>query len=110
MGKPLNKREREYIKPAVIYDWEIHLWPGRKDGVWDGDKILPVKVGAMAESLIKRGYLERLGSVIRATEKTKALKCRTGNCLYGRLYDDNDVDSGECPDCDGGMMFEGANQ
>ncbi|EWF84172.1 hypothetical protein L373_04204 [Klebsiella michiganensis] len=64
----------------------------------------------MAESLIKRGYLERLGSVIRATEKTKALKCRAGNCLYGRLYDDNDVDSGQCPDCDGGMMFEGANQ
>lgn len=47
MDKPLNKREREYIKPAVIYDWEIHLWPGRKDGVWDGDKILPVKVGSM---------------------------------------------------------------
>lgn len=39
-----------------------------------------------------------------------ALKCRAGNCLYGRLYDDNDVDSGKCPDCDGGMMFEGANQ
>ncbi|MCT4705872.1 hypothetical protein MUA03_08125 [Enterobacteriaceae bacterium H16N7] len=108
--KPLTRRERKYLQPAIVYGWEIHLWPGRKDGAWDADSILPVKVGKMAESLIARGYLERIERVIRPTKKALALKCRRGDCSHGRLYDENDMEAGRCPECEDGILPEASNE
>jgi hypothetical protein len=75
MDKPLNKREREFLKPAIVHGWEIEISPFRKTALWDGDSLLPV-IGTMAESLIKRGYLERVSmgfgrDIIRATARLK---------------------------------------
>ena len=105
--KPLSKRELKYIQPAVVHGWEMEFWPGRKDALWDGDCHMPVKVGAMAESLIARGYLERIAHVIRATSKACALKCHTGGCIGGRLYDENNIEIGKCPECEDGIRPEG---
>ncbi|HBR3033950.1 hypothetical protein J6O57_12215 [Escherichia coli] len=112
MDKPLNKREREFLKPAIVHLWEIEISPVRKTALWDGDSLLPVRVGAMAESLIKRGYLERVSmgfgrDIIRATEKAKNLRCY--RCSYGRTIK-NGQQAGPCPHCDGGIKPEGANQ
>lgn len=30
MDKPLNKREREFLKPAIVHYWEIEISPTRK--------------------------------------------------------------------------------
>lgn len=51
-----------------------------------------------------------LVEALELKEEQRANWFQMAQCLYGRLYDDKDVDSGKCPDCDGGMMFEGANQ
>lgn len=107
--KSLTKRERKYLHPAIVYGWAIHLWPGRKDGVWDADSIMPVKVGEMAKSLIARGYLERAGHTIRATKKALALKCHRGDCSRGMLYDENDMETGKCPECEDGIKLEVSN-
>ena len=112
MFKPLNKREREFLKPAIIHGCEIEISPFRKTALWDGDSVLPVRVGAMAENLIKRGYLERISlgfgrDIIRATEKAKDLRCY--RCSYGRIIKKGQQ-AGPCPHCDGGIKPEVVNQ
>ena len=102
----LTKRERKFLHPAVVLGQEIYLRAGVQNGFWGGDCLMPVKVGKMTESLIKRGYLERSFSTIRATKKAKELHCKRGNCSEGQLYDDNDEPTGECPDCEDGMRRE----
>ncbi len=103
MGRLLNKRERDFLKPAIVHFWEIEISPWRKSALWDGDALLPVRVGKMAESLIERGYLERVSlgmgrETIRATAKSKSLRCY--RCSYGRIGDN------KCPHCDGGILPE----
>ena len=112
MEKPLNKREREFLKPAIVHFWEIEISPYRKTALWDGDSLLPVKVGVMAENLIKRGYLERVSmgfgrDIIRATEKSKKLRCY--RCAYGRVINKNGQQGEDCPHCDGGVIVEKDN-
>ncbi|EDM2883738.1 hypothetical protein CQO09_16225 [Salmonella enterica subsp. enterica serovar Typhimurium] len=103
----LNKREREYLRPAIVFGYEIEVRPYRAVQRWDGDDLLPVRVGKMAESLVERGYLEEVGKSdrhwwsIRATEKAKRLKCRADRCSNGRLYNDDDEEIGDCPVCGG---------
>lgn len=106
--KPLNKREKTFLIPAIVYGWEIEITPWLKEGRWDGDPLLSVRVGTMVESLIERGYLKKILPsdvhiwTIRATEKAMAYKCRT---CYGhyRLYNDEGEETGKCPDCENGV-------
>ncbi|EDA9105922.1 hypothetical protein A4N98_04060 [Salmonella enterica subsp. enterica serovar Gdansk] len=107
MDKPLNKREREFLKPAIVHYWEIEISPTRKTALWDGDPLLPVKVGVMAENLINRGYLERVSmgfgrDIIRATDNAKKLRCY--RCSYGRVIDKRGQQGEKCPHCDGGVI------
>lgn len=108
----LNKREREFLKLAIVHYWEIEISPHRKTALWDGDTLLLVKVGTMAEGLIKRGYLERVAMgygryIIRATDKSKKLRCY--RCAYGKVIDEHGQQGGNCPYCDGGVIVERAN-
>lgn len=102
----LTKRERNFLRPAVLYGWQIEFWPGCRS-YWEGDSILPVKVGPVCESLINKGYLERIDIVIpsiRPTPKAKALRCWCGG---GKTYDDYGYENGICQKCDGeGMLYE----
>ncbi|EQA6233030.1 hypothetical protein ACX5DY_005015 [Enterobacter hormaechei] len=112
MGKPLNKRERAFLSPAIVCWWEIEISPFRKTALWDGDSLMPVKVGAMAEDLIKRGYLERVSmgfgrDIIRATKKAKDLHCY--RCSYGKVINKNGQRGEDCPHCDGGVIVERTN-
>jgi len=112
MEKSLNKREREFLKPAIVHCWEIDISPVRKTALWDGDAMLPVKVGKMAEALIARGYLERVQmgygrEIIRATEKAKSLRCWV--CSYGKVINEHGQQDGKCPHCEGGIKTGRAN-
>lgn len=102
----LTKRERNFLRPAAMYGWKIECWRGRTP-CWDGDSLLPVKVGPVCESLIQKGYLERLDivfPVIRPTPKAKALRCSCGN---GRICNDDGEEIGQCEKCDGeGMKWD----
>lgn len=95
--KPLNARERAYLQPAIVYGWQIEIWPGRSGGFWDGDSLMPVRIGSMADSLIKRGYLEKNVLGLRITAKAKAYAC--SECQRGYLYDHDDRELGPCPHC-----------
>lgn len=112
MEKPLNKREREFLKPAIVHRWEIEISPYRKTALWDGDSLFPVKVGAMAEDLIKRGFLERVSmgfgrDIIRATKKAEGLHCY--RCHYGKVINENGLQGEDCPHCDGGVIVKRTN-
>jgi len=112
MEKPLNKRERAFLSPAIVCWWEIEISPFRKTALWDGDSLMPVKMGAMAEDLIKRGYLERVSmgfgrDIIRATQKAKDLHCY--RCSYGKVINKNGQQGENCPHCDGGVIVERTN-
>lgn len=112
MDKLLNKRERDFLRPAIVHWWEIEISPNRKTALWDGDSLLPVKVGAIAESLISRGYLERVSmgfgrDIIRATDKSKKLHCY--HCAYGKVINKKGQQGEDCPHCDGGILPERTN-
>lgn len=112
----MNKRERAFLRSAVVFGWSIETVPWRKTSLWDGDTLLPVTVGKVAESLIERGYLECVSmgqgvEIIRATHKAKALKCNAGSCSYGKFIDEDGQEAGDCPHCDGGIqVIEGEGQ
>ena len=99
--KPLNARERAYLQPAIVYGWQIEIWPARSGGFWDGDSMMPVRIGPLADSLIKRGDLEKNVLGLRITAKAKAYECR--ECQKGYLYDINDNRVGPCPHCQKGV-------
>lgn len=105
----LSKKELDYLYPAVIHGLKIEIEHWRKTAHWDGETLMPVKVGKMCESLIKRGYLERINdrhyknhATIRATEM--ALKLRCWKCHQGQIYDDNNEVIGDCPHCYRGLI------
>lgn len=107
----MNKNERKFIQPAIVYDWKIEIVPWRKIPLWEGDSILPVKVGKICESLIEKGYLEKVdmgrGMVtIRATNKAKALKCNAPGCCKGKTVDENGQESGDCQHCENGVIVQ----
>ncbi|WP_447872045.1 hypothetical protein [Serratia fonticola] len=109
----LTKRELDYIHPAVVFGWKIEIQHWRKIPCWDGDYLMPVKVGKMCESLIERGYLERLDdhyyknqATIRATRKGFALECL--ECRgKGKTFDDDSNETGDCPHCYRGLKQRG---
>lgn len=103
--KPLNKREKRFLQPAIVYGWKIEIWPSRKTPMWDGDPLFPVRLGPMFDSLLEREYLEKCFLGFRGTEKALAYKCRS--CQgHGRLYDDNGIETGKCPDCENGVTIK----
>ncbi|HEM8138366.1 TPA: hypothetical protein U2M34_001238 [Providencia rettgeri] len=100
----LNKRELKYLAPAVLHRWDIEKASFDSKGYWDGDRILPVAIGKMAEKLIAQGYLKDVSLIrnhlqLRATEKAKGLECR--DCYHGSKLNENDERIGECPVCSG---------
>ncbi|WP_448175843.1 hypothetical protein [Morganella morganii] len=116
MEQKLNKRELKYLAPAVLYGWRIEKSRLHKQGRWDGDYLMPVTIGSVAEKLISLGLLEKLtiGHVegafsLRLTNKGYSLRCR--ECHNGWLYDNNDEITGKCPVCDGiGVVNKTVNE
>lgn len=105
----LNKRELKYLAPAVLFNWEIEKASFDSKGRWDGDPMMPVAVGVMAEKLIAQGYLKDVSLFnhlrLRATEKARSLKCK--DCHNGTKLNENDEPIGECPVCNGiGLLME----
>jgi len=107
MADKLNKREVEYIRPAVLFGWQIYIHTYTPTATWDDDPMMPVKVGKMCDSLIRRGYLETINigrtTYIRATNKAKQLSCPTCSGR-GKIFDDNDIEIGNCSRCNNGML------
>lgn len=33
----MKKAERKFLRPAVVFGWEIEIVPWRKTPLWDGD-------------------------------------------------------------------------
>lgn len=103
----MNFRELKFIQPAVVYGWQIHESPYSHTAHWDGDILMPVKVGPIAESLIERGYLTRVSPHrIYATPKARALKCRAPGCIGGMTHDDLGREVGECDACYKGITLK----
>jgi hypothetical protein len=109
----LTKREPDYIRPAVIYGWRIEVQHWRKTPCWDGDGLMPVRVGRLCQSLIDGGYLERIEdrfyknqATIKATQKGFELACR--KCSgKGKIFNDDDIEIGDCPHCYCGLKQQG---
>lgn len=104
----LNKRELQYLAPAVLYGWRIEKFHFYKQGRWDGDYLMPVSIGKVAQRLTKLGYFDKVDDkyydnafFLRATEKAKKLKCKA--CRNGWvLSEDDDCDDREqCSACSG---------
>lgn len=110
----INKREAKFLQSAVVFGWEIEVSSRRQTQYWDGDTLLPVKIGKVAQGLISKGFLEEVGRkdingywVIRATKKAKSFICRGNGCHSGFVYNEYDIKTGVCPVCDGiGMVLE----
>ncbi|MCE7641068.1 hypothetical protein [Vibrio fluvialis] len=110
----MNKRERKFIHPAIYSGWRIEHGDGDSKGYWDGDKYMPVSVGAICNSLVAKGYLEaykvhvgHTTTYYRATDKAKSLKCYNGMCSRGYIVnDDGYVTDKRCPHCEDGIKFE----
>ncbi|EPA6641088.1 hypothetical protein ACTVPA_20055 [Serratia bockelmannii] len=109
----LTKRELDYLHPAAILRLKIEVQHWRKTPCWDGDPLLPVKVGKVCESLIERGYLERIDdrfyknqATIRATKKCFELVCRECHGR-GKVFNDDDIEIGDCPHCYSGLKQQG---
>lgn len=111
--KPLTKCEKKLLSTAVVYGWYIEIWANKTTGHWDGDLLLPVRVGAVVQSLICKGYMEYLDNDlrlqrIRATQKAKELRC--WDCSsQGRIYDEEGMHIGDCPRCEFGILPEASN-
>ncbi len=108
MSKTLTKTERKYISTAINFNYRIENVGTNGIGFWDGDKIMPVKVGSVCESLIQKGLLEEFAQTryIRKTPLADDYKCKNRNCIKGTIvvYDEEEDDyhkQGECPECEG---------
>ncbi|KGA24942.1 hypothetical protein AO825_08470 [Pectobacterium brasiliense] len=89
----INKRQAEFIHPAVVYGWEIYVSPFRKSALWDDDPMTPVKVGPLLEGLIDVGVMERVESGsgfgrIRISKIGRRFLCPY--CFRGRTYRGSD--------------------
>ncbi len=105
----LTKKEIAFILPAVLYRWRITIQHWQKNPCWDDDPQMPVKIGKVCESLIERGYLERVmdshypnHGFIRSTQKADDHRCK--QCHHGEVYDNNDIAIGKCPYCYRGLI------
>ena len=102
----ITKRERNFIRPAIINGWAIygHFYSGRF--CWNDESNMPVQIGPVCDSLIKKGLLEADRWSIRKTKLAISLRCANGMCHQGRIYND-DMPVGVCPKCDGtGVLLE----
>jgi len=114
VASTMNKRERNFIHPAIYSGWEIEHCLGDSKGYWDGDKYMPVSVGAICKSLVDKGYLEaykvhvgHTTTYYRATAKAKSLKCYNEMCSRGYIVNDDDyVTDVRCPHCEDGIKYE----
>ncbi|QDX29500.1 hypothetical protein Dpoa569_0001275 [Dickeya poaceiphila] len=107
----LSKREIEYIKPAFLYSWQIYVSAYRKTALWDDDPLVPVKVGAVADGLIRKGVLElvHMGysrSVIRLSKLGETFRCP--KCVNGRTFEgsENPDETVECKHCVSGIRID----
>lgn len=108
MTVSLTKQERKYIATAVIHNWTIQYVGFRGNACWDGDPLLPVKVGAVCKSLINKGLLEEFARdrYIRKSSLADKYECKNLHCRGGRIevYDEDEDEydiKGACSVCDG---------
>jgi hypothetical protein len=98
----INRAERKFIKPAVVYGWRIEE-SVRGTLHWEEDTSMPVKNGPMLDSLVGRGLLVNIGGfglkVYSASPLAMKLKC--GKCSKGTVCDPDSERLSECPDCEG---------
>lgn len=109
----LTKAERKFISPAISFGWNIVFSASKSNHHWDGDKLMPVKVGVVCEKLIEKGLLEKLeySKIIRKTKLAANYICKAMHCNKGRIevYDEDSDDyttKGDCPECDGIGVLE----
>lgn len=97
----INKREREVLRYAVVFNWEIVV-SGRGSAHWDGDALSPFRAWQTLDQLINKGLMTRStfmrGEWYRATALARDYTCR--NCYRGRAYEE-DQEIGKCETCDG---------
>ncbi len=104
----LNKIERKFLLP--FKGWDAECQSGR--WFFDGDNLMPVKIGPVARKLIEKGMLEQLyfGTTprVRLTKLGHTYACK---CSWGKRYlIDDDGCTGDqvvCDKCDGlGVLAE----
>lgn len=107
----LSKIERKFISPAIKYKWCLE--ESNRDGkfYWDGDKLLPCKVGPVCKRLVEKGLLYYLGisgwrEEIRPTDLAFYYECMANGCTDGFVYDDSSDDATKCLDCFGTGVSE----
>jgi hypothetical protein len=100
----LTARQQKMLQPMVVYGSQIHHYrnDNGRNGFWDNDRNLPVRIGPTLKSLIQANLVEReyAGTEIhiyRATAESK-LKYEC-DCTKGELFDRNNQLIGTCPKC-----------
>tara|TARA_R100001244_G_C5140066_1_gene127680 strand:- start:210 stop:539 length:330 start_codon:yes stop_codon:yes gene_type:complete len=96
----INRKERNFIRPFVLYRWSAKEWVNGKYYL-DGDKSMPVRVGVLCKSLIEKGILHEVSTplgLIRITDLGRSFECA---CHRGFKYNDNDEATEKCDICEG---------
>ena len=107
----INRRERNFMTIPINFGWELKVHPFQKTCHWDDDTLLPVIIGPVCESLIKKGLLEHLDTFIRITKLGKSFTCKHQHCHNGNLekWDDYGdlISSSPCDECEcTGVLLE----
>lgn len=108
-GGLLTKREREVLRYAVIFGWDISYGWGHRGtrALWREDTTLPFRAHKTLQGLVQKGLMESVPAFnsFRATFAADAYQCRAHGCQRGCLYeeadDGYDRESGKCHACDG---------
>jgi len=86
----INKREQKFLINAIVYHWKIRVYTSQKTCHWDEGTQLPVAIGPVCKSLIKKGLLADFGSVIQATKLADTFKCKCSSG-WDDIVDDDDI-------------------
>lgn len=115
----LTKSERKVLATFVNYREMGQLEQHRGKFYWGGEVVgsRPVTIGAVYESLHKKGFIEyihgsvpRYGGIYRKTEKYKGYQCRNkigdrycyeGHIFTGTHADDDNWQKEKCSACNG---------
>jgi hypothetical protein len=111
----INKREVEYIKPAFLYGWKIYVSAYRKTALWDDDPLVPVRIGAVADELIRKGILELVymgmgRSIIRLSQLGETFRCP--KCVNGQTFEgsENPDETVKCKHCISGIRLDNSKE
>lgn len=111
----LTARQQKMLQPMVVYGSQIHYYlrDNERNGFWDNDRNLPVRIGSTLKSLIQANLVEceYAGTEIHIYRVTAESKLKYQcDCTKGELFDRNNQLIGICQKCYQGCLREPSDE